>query len=86
MSLKEKLAEDLKSSMKNKDTVQARHVAMYLIGKLTNLSTTDVGKEFSKDHTSVVYAVKKVEKALELPNSPTSTAVKEITANINANL
>ena len=76
----------LRGTLKNKDTAQARHVAMYLISKLTNLSTTDVGKEFSKDHTSVVYAVKKMEKALELPNSATAAAVKEITANINANL
>ncbi len=76
----------LRGTLKNKGTAEARHVAMYLIRKLTHLSTPDIGKEFSKDHTSVIHAIKKVEKSLDSGVGTLGDNIKEITANINSRL
>ena len=76
----------LRSTLKNKGTAEARQVAMYLIPKLTNLSLPDIAKEFGKNHTTVLYALKKVEQ--ELPNSSNGLQdnIRDITSNINSRL
>lgn len=76
----------LRGTLKNKGTAEARHVAMYLIRKLTSLSYPDIGKEFGKDHTSVIHAIKKVEKMLEDPSLGLQDNLRDITANINSKL
>ena len=55
----------LRGTLKNKGVAEARQMAMYLIRKLTNLSLPDIGKEFAKDHSTVLYAIRKVEVALK---------------------
>ncbi len=76
----------LRSALKTKGTSEARQVAMYLIRKLTNLSFPDIGKEFGKDHTTVIYAVKKVETALKKEDGTLADNIKDISASINNNL
>lgn len=39
-----------------------RHIAMYLSVKLLGCSYPEVGRAFGRDHTSVYYAVKKLDK------------------------
>jgi len=47
---------------KHKTIAQPRQVAMYLSRKLTGSSFPDIAKKFGKrDHTTVMYAVKKME-------------------------
>ena len=50
---------------KNKGIAEARQMAMYLIRKLTNLSLPDIGREFARDHSTVLHAIRKVEVALK---------------------
>ena len=57
---------------------------MYLIRKLTNLSLPDIGKEFGKDHTTVLYNVRKVETELKMGNTELQNHIRDITANINS--
>ena len=76
----------LRGTLKNKGTAEARQMAMYLIRKMTNLSLPDIGKEFSRDHSTVIHAVRKVENAITDPKHPTNDAIKDITANINNKL
>lgn len=76
----------LRSTLKNKGTAEARQVAMYLIRTMTNLSLPDIGKEFDRDHTTVLYAVKSVEKKMANGKSNLSNDISEITAAINNNL
>ena len=76
--------EKIRGSLKNKGTAEARQVAMYLIRKLTNLSLPDIGKEFARDHTTVLYAIRKVEVALKNGDSNTQNNIRDITANINS--
>ena len=57
---------------------------MYLIRKLTNLSLPDIGKEFARDHSTVLYAIRKVEAALKTGDAHIQNNVRDITANINS--
>lgn len=74
----------LRGTLKNKGTAEARQTAMYLIRKLTNLSLPDIGKEFNKDHTSILYSIRKVEDALKKGNEQLRDNIRDITANINS--
>ncbi len=76
----------LRGTLKNKGTAEARQIAMYLIRKLTNLSLPDIGKEFNKDHTSILYSIRKVEDALKKGNNQLKDNIRDITANINSSL
>lgn len=74
----------LRGQQRFKEAATARQVAMYLIRRLTNLSLSEIGKEFEgRDHTTVMHSIEKVEK--EMNKSPAfAETVKAITANINA--
>lgn len=74
----------LRGTLKNKGTAEARQIAMYLIRTMTNLSLPEIGREFGRDHSTVIHSVKKVELALKEPNSGLSDNVRDITANINS--
>ena len=74
----------LRSTQKNKGVAEARQVAQYLIRKLTNLSLPDIGKEFARDHSTVLYAIRKVEVALKNGDNNMQNNIRDITANINS--
>ena len=74
----------LRGTQKNKVTAEARQIAMYLIRKLTNLSLPDIGKEFARDHSTVLYAIRKVEVALKNGDTTMQNNIRDITANINS--
>ena len=76
----------LRGTLKNKGTAEARQIAMYLIRKLTNLSLPDIGKEFARDHSTVLYAIRKVEQALKKGDEILQNNIRDITANINSKL
>ena len=62
---------DFKIQRKTSDIAFPRQIAMYLSKQLTGLSLKDIGKEFGgKDHSTVIYAIKKVEDEMKLnPNT-----------------
>ncbi len=74
----------LRGSQKTKGIAEARQVAMYLVRKLTNLSLPDIGKEFGKDHSTVLYNIRKVEVALKDGDTEMQNNIRDITANINS--
>ena len=74
----------LRGTLKNKGTAEARQMAMYLIRKLTNLSLPEIGKEFARDHSTVLYAIRKVEKSLKKGDETLQNNIRDITANINS--
>ena len=74
----------LRGTLKNKGTAEARQVAVYLIRKLTNLSTPEIGKELNKDHSTILYSIKKVESALNSGDDNLQNHIRDITANINS--
>lgn len=61
---------DIKSKKKHKQFARPRQVGMYLARKLTEYSYPDIGAAFGgKDHSTVIYATRKIEKALETDHS-----------------
>ena len=76
----------LRGTLKKKNIAEARQIAMYLIRNLTNLSLPDIGKEFDRDHTTVLYAIRRVEAALKAKDETIQNNVRDITANINSSL
>ena len=74
----------LRGTQKNKGTAEARQIAMYLIRKLTNLSLPDIGKEFGKNHTTVLYSLRRVEQDLSNTSNGLQDNIRDITANINS--
>ena len=76
----------LRGTQKNKTTVEARQIAMYLIRQRTTLSLPDIAEPFGKNHTTVLHAIRRVEE--ELPNTANGLQdnIRDITANINSRL
>jgi chromosomal replication initiator protein len=65
---------DLKSKKKHKLFSVPRQVGMFLARDLTELSYPVIGEAFGgKDHSTVIYAVRKIEKALEQNHSLRNT-------------
>jgi chromosomal replication initiator protein len=57
---------DLKSSKRLKAMVLPRQIAMYLSRQLTSSSYPEIGERFGgKDHSTIIHAIKKIEKNLE---------------------
>ena len=74
----------LRGSNRSKAIAEARQVAMYLVRKLTNLSLPHIGQEFARDHTTVLYAITKVENELNKNNVVLQNNIRDITANVNS--
>lgn len=54
--------EDIISKSRQSKVVMPRFVSMYLTRKLTDMTTTDIGKQFGdRDHSTVVNAINKIE-------------------------
>lgn len=57
--------EDLYSEKRTNDIAFARQVAIYIIREVTNYSLPKIGAIFGKDHTTALYAIKKITTAME---------------------
>lgn len=51
---------DLRSKNRSADISNGRQVAMYCISQITQLPTKAIGKEFKRDHSTVVYALREM--------------------------
>ena len=76
----------LRGTQKSKGITEARQLAMYLIRKITSLSTPDIAKEFGKNHTTVLHAIKSIEEKLSNPSSGLQDNIREIESSINSRL
>ena len=74
----------LKGTQRNRGTVEARHVAVYLMRKLTNLSSPEIGEVLNRDHATILYSVKQVEQRLKKNDTEMQNHIRDITANINS--
>jgi chromosomal replication initiator protein len=54
---------DLKSKKRTRKFVIPRQIAIYISRDLTDLSTTEIGSDFSRDHTTIMHAIEKIEVA-----------------------
>jgi len=52
--------EELRGPGKTRALAQSRQIAMYLCRELTDLSLPKIGQAFGRDHTTVMYAQRKI--------------------------
>ena len=76
----------LRGTRRDKATAEARQVAMYLMSVLINLSSNEIGKEFGRDHATVLHSINKIKSMLRDTNSGMQDNVRDITANISNKL
>ena len=73
--------EDLKSKKKTDSIASARHVAIYIIRSLTDLSYKDIGKVFGRDHSTIISSVNKIDiniRTVKNFENEINTLIKEI--------
>lgn len=76
--------DSLRGQGRTKDTVLARQIAIYVIRNMTNLSLTEIGKEFdSRDHTTIMHSISRIETLMK-QNPEINEIIKDLNANINA--
>jgi chromosomal replication initiator protein len=71
----------LRSNSRRKDTLTPRQVAMYVMREMTGMSLPEIGREFGKDHATVLHAVKKIEQNIRAGKEP-KNEVRDIIHNI----
>jgi chromosomal replication initiator protein len=66
----------IRSKLKNKGTAEAR----------TGLSLPEIGREFDRDHSTILYSIRKIEQLVKSGDAATQATIRDITANINNRL
>ncbi len=56
--------ESLRARSRKQSLVRPRQIAMYLARRYTDASLAEIGRSFSRDHTSVMYAIEVVERRI----------------------
>jgi chromosomal replication initiator protein len=72
---------DLLSARRTPRIARARQLAMYLSRELTPLSLSQIAREFDRDHSTVLHAIRAVSKRLE-PGSETSQAIHRVRSSL----
>ena len=75
--------EDIKSSKRTKDITAARHLTMYLIRTMLDMTFVSVGKIFNRDHSTVMATIEKVD-AMRKTNPEFDNTVNELMREIKA--
>ncbi len=74
--------EDIRSQKRNSNISEARQISMYIVREITDLSMVEIGQTFGgRDHSTVVYATRQVEKKIE-KDPRTKAVVNDIIKNI----
>ena len=56
--------DDLVGTRRTKDVAAARHITIYLIRRITDMSFPNIGKIFSRDHSTIMSSIDTVERKL----------------------
>ncbi len=74
-------ADDIYSRKKQAEIAYARQVSMYIVSQAMSLSSTEIGKRFNKDHTTVLYTIEKIKKKIK-ENEAQRCLIEDILKNI----
>ena len=77
--------EDIKSKKKTDSIANARHLSIYIIKKLTDLSLKDIGQIFRRDHSTVHSSVNKIETYIKTKNNYERDCCSHLSAYIREN-
>lgn len=73
--------EDLLGTRRTREIAQARHITIYMIRKVTEMSLPNIGRLFGRDHTTIMASCEAVEKRLRTDAtlaSDINTMLKEV--------
>ncbi|MBQ9517161.1 MAG: chromosomal replication initiator protein DnaA [Eubacterium sp.] len=76
--------EDIYSKKHTAEVSDARKMCFYIVREVTNISYDDIGKEFNRNHSTVMYNVNKLGETLK-QNSALNSQVLDIINNIKDN-
>ena len=67
-------ADEILGKKRTKEIAWPRHMSVYVMRKLTDMSLNDIGKFFNRDHSTIITSIEKIEKESE----ENSSVAKEI--------
>ena len=76
--------DDLKSKKRTDSIASVRHIAIYIIRKLTDLSLKDIGKVFGRDYSTIISSVNKIDiniRTVKNFENEINSLIKEIKGN-----
>lgn len=73
--------EDIYSKIQKANVSHARKITFYVVRKVTNMSYEDIGEEFKKHHSTVMYNIEQIEKEMA-ENSKLARQVNDIINNV----
>lgn len=76
--------DDIYSDSRKANISKARRIAIYIIIKVTNMSLEEIGAEFKKDHTTIMYNRDKLEDDMK-KDSKLARQVNDIISNVKGN-
>ena len=76
--------ETLKGPQRSRNISEPRQIAMYLMRKMINLSQDEIAKVFSRDRTTVIHALKQVEKVTQMKDNKLDPILQDLQSNIDA--
>lgn len=76
----------LKGPQRSRNISEPRQVAMYLTRQMLNMSQDEIAKVFSRERTTVVHALKQVEKTIQLKGNKLDPILQDLQSNIAASL
>lgn len=76
--------EDIYSKIQKANISHARKITFYIVRKVTSMSYEDIGSEFNKHHSTVMYNINQIEEEIER-NSKLSRQVNDIISNVKNN-
>ncbi|MBE6530484.1 MAG: chromosomal replication initiator protein DnaA [Ruminococcaceae bacterium] len=74
--------EDVIGQKRNKEIANARHICIYLIRTITEMSYPNIGKIFNRDHTTILASIDKIQKKVYMDpvfNIEMMEVTKEVT-------
>jgi chromosomal replication initiator protein len=74
--------EDLVGTRRTKEVAAARHITIYLIRKITDMSFPNIGKIFGRDHSTVMSSIETVERKL-LGDTVFNVEINELIKEVN---
>lgn len=76
--------EDIYSKIQKANISHARKITFYIVRKVTSMSYEDIGAEFNKHHSTVMYNINQIEEEIER-NSKLARQVNDIISNVKNN-
>lgn len=76
--------DDIRSKKRTSSVSNARKMVFYILREVTDMSFEDIGKEFGKDHSTVIYNIREMTEMMK-ENSTLSSQVNDIVNNIRDN-